>query len=407
MTISNQSSHDPDLASQADSLRYLFEHAPLTAERLGSVPVLHLARTTLQTKAPRPWTRERKQTNHLCSPLRESSPLSPGDTPKATTLQKAVSSPSRSSTATGSVKCAEQEPTICSFFFHFGSCRRDPKSSTYDGSAEICKFVHSLGIGTETLKVQKIPKRWHKEPCGLDRCPQSGGTRKGSKLAKKAVHGYDGAQSEPGNVDLVTQPIPEDVIRAQVATPLTVRVSSGQFNEPQTTKANSAAHLKASEVIEQGNGLLYGNKNEARKRKRMDEIRGQAVTLATTRAMPKTLSTKAKRHAGEICFFWYHGSCRRGRQCRMLHKMTNPPSFVQLPPGYVHYVPCGLEWCPGDKRHECEHEHEHVAEGNGSAKRLCTGSGGESGAEEGRVGQRAFDGNFDDEEWFLEGFAGA
>lgn len=400
--IPNQNSHDPSLASQADSLRYLFEHAPLTAERSGSVPVFKLARTTLQSKASRPWKKERTQTDHLRSPLRESSPLSPEVTPKAITLQKAVSSPSRPSTAAGSVKSTEQEPTICSFFFHFGSCRKDPKSSTYDGSVKICKLVHSLGPETETLKVQKVPKVWHQKPCGLIRCPQTGGMRKGSKLAKKAAHGFDGAQSETGNFALVSHTIPEDAIQAQVAAPLTAQVTSGPSSEPQTMEVNSAAYLKFSDVIGKGDDLLDGDKNKARKRKPMDEIGGEPVSLATETALPKVLSTKAKRHAGEVCFFWYHGSCRRARRCSMLHKMTNPPSFVQPPPGYMHYVPCGLEWCPGDKRHECEHEHEHehehVAEGNGSAKRLCTGSGSESGAEEGEVGQRAFDGNFDNEE---------
>lgn len=373
MMISNQNSHDPALASQADSLRYLFEHAPLTGERLGSVSVFKLARTTLHNKAPRPWKKERKQTDHLRSPLRESSPLSPEVTPKAIALQKAVSSPSRPSTATGSVKSAEQEPMICSSFFHFGSCRKDPKGSTYDGSVKICKLVHSLGPETETLKVQKVPKHWHKKPCGLTKCPQSGEKRKRSQSAKKAAHGFDGAQSEPGNFALVSYTMPEDVIQAQVAALVTAQAISGQSNEPQRMEANSAAHLKASDVIGKANGLLDGHKNKARKRKRIDEIIGEPVTLATTTtAVPKASPIKTKQHAGEVCFFWYHGSCKRGRWCSMLHKMTDPPSFVQPPPGYMHHVPCGLEWCPGDKRRECEHEHEHLAEGNGSAKGLCT-----------------------------------
>jgi hypothetical protein len=47
----------------------------------------------------------------------------------------------------------------------------------------------------------------------------------------------------------------------------------------------------------------------------------------------------------EICFFWYHGNCRRGGQCKLAHKshITWPMS---APPGYMHYEPCKLVLCP-------------------------------------------------------------
>ncbi|KAF2829856.1 hypothetical protein CC86DRAFT_453418 [Ophiobolus disseminans] len=47
----------------------------------------------------------------------------------------------------------------------------------------------------------------------------------------------------------------------------------------------------------------------------------------------------------QICFFWYHGSCRRGERCTLAHEshITWP---LSSPPGYVHYEPCKLPLCP-------------------------------------------------------------
>jgi hypothetical protein len=47
----------------------------------------------------------------------------------------------------------------------------------------------------------------------------------------------------------------------------------------------------------------------------------------------------------DICFFWYHGNCRRGGQCKLAHEshITWPMSAS---PGYMHYEPCELVFCP-------------------------------------------------------------
>ncbi|KAI8934847.1 hypothetical protein NX059_008526 [Plenodomus lindquistii] len=47
----------------------------------------------------------------------------------------------------------------------------------------------------------------------------------------------------------------------------------------------------------------------------------------------------------ETCFFWYHGQCRRGDQCQFQHK-THITWPIVPPPGYVHYKPCVLPFCP-------------------------------------------------------------
>jgi hypothetical protein len=47
----------------------------------------------------------------------------------------------------------------------------------------------------------------------------------------------------------------------------------------------------------------------------------------------------------EICFFWYHGTCRRGAECKLAHEshITWP---MTPPPGFVHFEPCDLPLCP-------------------------------------------------------------
>lgn len=82
-----------------------------------------------------------------------------------------------------------------------------------------------------------------------------------------------------------------------------------------------------------------------------------------TRAEPKRLKisydedvtdVQAVDHSKATCFFWYHGRCarsldpRQNYMCEHRHALTDPPSMVCPPPGYVHQKPCYLKWCPGD-----------------------------------------------------------
>jgi hypothetical protein len=67
-------------------------------------------------------------------------------------------------------------------------------------------------------------------------------------------------------------------------------------------------------------------------------------------------ATKGDRggHGDQTCFFWYHDNCARSQEprtnyhCFFRHGLTDPPSMVKPPPGYVHRKPCELELCPGD-----------------------------------------------------------
>ncbi|KAF2036362.1 hypothetical protein EK21DRAFT_106465 [Setomelanomma holmii] len=47
----------------------------------------------------------------------------------------------------------------------------------------------------------------------------------------------------------------------------------------------------------------------------------------------------------ETCFFWYHGTCRRGQACTHAHE-THATWQITPPPGYVHYEKCKLPMCP-------------------------------------------------------------
>ncbi|KZM20922.1 uncharacterized protein EKO05_0006382 [Ascochyta rabiei] len=47
----------------------------------------------------------------------------------------------------------------------------------------------------------------------------------------------------------------------------------------------------------------------------------------------------------ETCFFWYHGSCRRGDDCDRPHE-AHPTWPIPPPPGFRHFQPCMLPLCP-------------------------------------------------------------
>ncbi|KAF2173057.1 hypothetical protein M409DRAFT_49555 [Zasmidium cellare ATCC 36951] len=127
---------------------------------------------------------------------------------------------------------------------------------------------------------------------------------------------------------------------------------------------------------------------------------------------PRKKSKRVKATAAnETCFFWYHGHCsrskdaRRGFACPFLHELTDRPTMVQPPPGYVHRGPCMREWCPGDARGALK-SNRYERGGNEGVK--ADASRGETGKED---DQHEDDDDDDDdrdkesqEEWFLTGF---
>jgi hypothetical protein len=75
-------------------------------------------------------------------------------------------------------------------------------------------------------------------------------------------------------------------------------------------------------------------------------------TTSASANFPTLPSTKSQ----QTCFLWYHDSCpKKGKQCADLHALTQPPSYVVAPVGYIHEKEvCGRDWCAGDWRDEAE-----------------------------------------------------
>ncbi|KAH0289608.1 hypothetical protein M436DRAFT_66953 [Aureobasidium namibiae CBS 147.97] len=96
-------------------------------------------------------------------------------------------------------------------------------------------------------------------------------------------------------------------------------------------------------------------------------------SLTNKSFMVKRIDHNKPHHT--TCFAWYHGSSctKKGRNCKELHALTQPPSFVVAPVGFVHEGGvCGLEWCSGDWRGVEEGEEgeegEEEEKGEGYAK---------------------------------------
>jgi hypothetical protein len=82
-------------------------------------------------------------------------------------------------------------------------------------------------------------------------------------------------------------------------------------------------------------------------------------------AHPTVQPKEHKKPHHQTCFAWYHDECsKKGKKCKDLHALTDPPSFVVAPERYVHEAGvCGRDWCAGDWRaEECEEQIEDEIE---------------------------------------------
>lgn len=305
------------------------------------------------------------------------------DTPQSLALpvpQPTVSIPSK-------VGCQPQK--ICSFWYHFKECTKDP-NNPQNTSNKVCNYLHYDGPGMEHVKVQYAP--WHhNKACGLEKCPQRDGRKR--QNGHKETSGQDGTSS----------------MRVQGEQP--VGIVPGIFNQ---------AYQNEQATLPQASNQLVllskpkKRKNKKSKKRKLDDLEdGAAVVQVAPRVALAPAPAPVNHHkisavkalANETCFFWYHGKCKRGNMCPMLHGLTQPPSFVQPPPDYMHYVPCNLDWCPGDQRHEQETRH---------TKRVCLGPGIKGGMveedgmeEQETASQSVTQDETEDGEWFLSGFPDA
>jgi hypothetical protein len=94
-------------------------------------------------------------------------------------------------------------------------------------------------------------------------------------------------------------------------------------------------------------------------------------TIKPLDIFPYTISPPSNpiNSSQQTCFAWYHNICtKKSKKCKELHALTQPPSFVVTPVGYVHENGvCGRDWCSGDWRPELRGRDggEEFGEGDG------------------------------------------
>jgi hypothetical protein len=82
------------------------------------------------------------------------------------------------------------------------------------------------------------------------------------------------------------------------------------------------------------------------------------IPYTTNHTHPSVSRSDHSKPHHQTCFAWYHDQCpysgkagKKGKKCAELHALTDPPSFVIAPEGYVHEGGvCGRDWCGGDWR---------------------------------------------------------
>ncbi|KAK3697307.1 hypothetical protein LTR37_017540 [Vermiconidia calcicola] len=241
------------------------------------------------------------------------------------------------SEATQDVKA---EAETCFFWYH-GRCSRslDPRNNYH------CDYRHDLT--DQPTMVQPPPGYKHPAVCGLEWCPGDG-----------AGEG---------------------------------KRHSGNFEPSQKSPNTHSVKIKAA--------VEGSNMRDVRDHSPSTPEPDDATTHNRTTKCSKQSPNSQDTNEGQTCFFWYHGKCRRIR-CSMRHELTDPPSMVQPPPGYVHRKQCGLQWCPGDAKHSGS---DHDLLGASKLSVLKAESNTESGCESLHGEGRAEHDNVT-ESWYLTGF---
>ena len=206
---------------------------------------------------------------------------------------------------------SDSSSQVCSFWYHFGECRRDNAHARLGGL--VCAYRHSLPGGGDTIAVQKVPRQMRKYICGLKHCPweQSRVQRK-----RMPMKGKD-AQTH-----------------RKIAKPATS--SQGKQQAPKPAKKSKKRKQHPDEPVAQPTPAI--------KRQQVPYEDPYSDKVPTPFA-PRHHFEKANAASKQTCFFWYHGTCARGsdpKGCSMKHGLQDPPATVKPPPRYVHQSPCEL-----------------------------------------------------------------
>ncbi|OQO08476.1 hypothetical protein B0A48_06346 [Cryoendolithus antarcticus] len=272
---------------------------------------------------------------------------------------------------------------ICFFTYHGLACKREAKDE--------CANLH---VVPEDGNCQEISTHWinrgvHEKACGLPLCPWRNG-RHEPKLKDPEKSGRGASRDRARKSASAVRPVCPAARK---------RKRQPHRDEPTGPNATTTA-LSYDDV----NGDL--DRELVAKRTKVDYsdlYPNPPPFVAAQGARPSSCvpTNQIAEGTGATCFPWLHGKCRRKR-CAMKHALKDPPKMVEPPPGYVHYRPCGLKWCPGDgeaKRErrqgdgrKCEHP-ERYFQGPGKQS--------DDGLEdivpvEAKAGEQ--------EAWFLEGF---
>ncbi|KXT04008.1 hypothetical protein AC578_9261 [Pseudocercospora eumusae] len=251
----------------------------------------------------------------------------------------------------------------CSFWYHRGSC--DKMSG--NGGGRACPYLHEAVL---------FPAWLHKKPCGLALCQWrdvAPHKRKPDERGKPTV--------SPASPISMTIPSPAVSELPQFAGSSKKRKPSSKSHPKSPIAENSWKKFKLARMDDDEGTRYLGHRDDARviNSSAIDyddapALEHEQVRDATVASPPNETANAQVRsddqlHArtkvqygeaspskaiNETCFFWYHGRCARaedeknGFYCPHKHYLSNPPSMVQAPPGYVHKRPCYLAWCPGD-----------------------------------------------------------
>lgn len=335
--------------------------------------------------------------------------LSPLTRSSSSNEASAPSSLTRNLTLSSAIN--KRSPKLCFWYYHTGACTSDPMSTTYNGG-RVCSDLHALDGGQES-RLHQGPWQWHKRfgNCGLELCRFSSNFKYRKDHQKKTASetnvvkgearaaipssaaAAEGQEGDIKDTTLVpTSPragrhgkgqrlqLQQYQCHAPAATPLPLKRKASVLSSMATTdptssvkKARTSGVLTQSLITSseytpistptQPSGPLNNSaKPTAKPGKATQKAKGEALATAKpldiiTYTLPSGshhgIPRSSHRKAFDAtCFAWYHGKCpHRGNKCRYLHALTQPPSFVQPPRGFVHAaegVKCTRDWCPGD-----------------------------------------------------------
>lgn len=294
---------------------------------------------------------------------------------------------------------------ICFFFYHYGDCKKDP--ARVKPNEKPCTFSHSQPLPNS--RIQIVKRKFHKGSCHLPLCPYKDGggfttevqakiannqQKGGKENAKRAEKRLESKHS--GEVSDIAAKTPEIKQSKRAAK----RLKNKQMEEAtaiaakkpeikQSRRATPTAPKKTRDKQTEQPVASEHNRKKRRyytehdpgrppasveKRVRMsyddlyDDPKDNRIVSPLPEVQPEVqpgAEVDQDPEVGRTCFFWYHGFCQRTtwkRGCPLKHALTDPPSMVFPPPGFVHREPCGLQWCAGDGGSRGQAQHVEVGQ---------------------------------------------